>query len=43
MPTLENLKKEAKRWLKALRANVAEVRARLLRVFPNAPRIPTLR
>src|SRR6059058_4020289 len=43
MPTLENLKKEAKRWLKALRANVAEARARLLRVFPNAPRIPTLR
>src|SRR5439155_15882658 len=25
------------------RANVAEARVRLLRVFPNAPRIPTLR
>lgn len=41
--TLDNLKKEAKRWLKALRAGVAEARARLLRAFPNAPRIPTLR
>ncbi len=43
MPTLANLKKEAKRWLKALRANVAEARARLLRVLPHASGIPTLR
>ena len=43
MTTLDNLRKEAKRWLKALRANVAEARARLLRAFPDAPRIPTLR
>jgi hypothetical protein len=41
--TLENLKREAKRWLKALRANVAESRARLQRVLPNAPELPTLR
>ncbi|MDP9202253.1 MAG: hypothetical protein M3P26_10050 [Gemmatimonadota bacterium] len=41
--TLENLKREAKRWLKALRANVAESRARFQRVLPNAPELPTLR
>jgi Leucine Rich Repeat (LRR) protein len=41
--TLENLKREAKRWLKALRANVAESRTRLQRVLPNAPEQPTLR
>jgi len=41
--TLENLKREAKRWLKALRANVADARARLQRVLPNAPEAPTLR
>jgi len=41
--TLENLKKEAKRWLTSLRANIAEARARLERAFPDAPRIPTLR
>ncbi|MDP9279661.1 MAG: hypothetical protein M3P00_09605, partial [Gemmatimonadota bacterium] len=41
--TLENLKREAKRWLKALRANVADARARLRRVLPNAPEVPTLR
>ena len=41
--TLESLKKEAKRWLKALRANVAEARARFERALPNAPQIPTLR
>jgi hypothetical protein len=42
-PTIENLKKEAKRWLKALRANVAAARARLRRALPNAPAVPTLR
>ena len=41
--TLENLKKEAKRWLKALRANDREARERLRRAFPNHPAQPTLR
>ena len=41
--TLENLKREAKRWLKALRSNVAEARARLERAFPDAPAEPGLR
>ena len=41
--TLENLKREAKRWLKALRANVADARDRFRRVLPNSPEAPTLR
>jgi hypothetical protein len=41
--TLENLKKEAKRWLRALRAGDAEARARLDRAFPGAPAEPGLR
>ena len=41
--TLENLKREAKRWLRALRANVSEARARFQRALPNAPELPTLR
>jgi hypothetical protein len=41
--TLENLKREAKRWLKALRANVGDARDRLRRVLPNSPEAPTLR
>src|SRR6516225_1101244 len=41
--TLDNLKKEAKRWLKDLRANNPEARARLLRAFPKAPAEPVLR
>jgi len=41
--TLDNLKREAKRWLRALRANVAEARTRLERALPNAPSQPTLR
>lgn len=41
--TLDNLKKEAKRWLKALRANVGDARTRLQRALPNAPALPTLR
>lgn len=41
--SLESLKKEAKRWLDALRANAADARARLERAIPNAPPIPTLR
>jgi uncharacterized protein len=40
---LDNLKKEAKRWLKALRENDGEARARLERVYPNAPAEPALR
>jgi ankyrin repeat protein len=41
--TLDSLKREAKRWLRALRSNVAEARARLERALPNAPSQPTLR
>lgn len=41
--TLDNLKKEAKRWLRALRDNVADARARLDRALPDAPSLPTLR
>ena len=40
---LDNLKKEAKRWLKALRAGDEGARARLLRVHPRSPATPTLR
>ena len=43
MGSLDNLKKEAKRWLKALRANDAEARARLTRAWPEAPAEPCLR
>lgn len=41
--TLENLRREAKRWLKALRAGDAEARARFERGHPEAPSQPTLR
>jgi len=41
--TLDNLKREAKRWLKALRENVTDARSRLDRALPNAPEMPTLR
>ena len=41
--TLENLKREAKRWLRELRENIGEARARLERVFPDAPSTPALR
>ena len=41
--TLENLKREAKRWLKALRANDNEARTRLERVLPRGPASPGLR
>ena len=41
--TLDNLKKEAKRWLKTLRANDADARARLMRAYPDAPAQPVLR
>jgi ankyrin repeat protein len=41
--TLDNLRKNAKRWLKALRDGDAEARARLVRAYPGAPERPTLR
>ena len=40
---LESLKKEAKRWLAALRENDPEARARLARAIPKPPDEPTLR
>src|SRR5690349_514751 len=40
---MENLRKEAKRWLKALRANNPDARARLTRAYPKAPALPVLR
>ena len=43
MSSLDNLKKEAKRWLKALRANDPEARSRLARAWPGAPATPVLR
>ncbi len=39
----ESAQKEAKRWLKALRANAPGARARLAKVLPDAPGTPTLR
>jgi hypothetical protein len=41
--SLENLRKEAKRWLKQLRAADSDARARLERVYPAAPASPVLR
>lgn len=41
--TLESLRREAKRWLKALRANDAEARARFERASSKAPAVPGLR
>lgn len=41
--TLDNLKKEAKRWLKALRAGDAEARARLQHAYPITSAEPVLR
>ncbi len=43
MTTLDNLRKQAKRWLKALRDGDAEARARLRHAYPDAPQQPTLR
>lgn len=40
---LENAKREAKRWLKALRDGVEEARARLERAISDAPTVPSLR
>jgi hypothetical protein len=41
--TLDHLKAEAKRWLKALRANDADARARFERSIADAPVAPALR
>ncbi len=41
--SLENLKREAKRWLKAVQANDAAARARLEQALSTAPAEPTLR
>jgi hypothetical protein len=41
--TLESLKREAKRWYKAIRAGEAEARARLQQAYPQAPDAPSLR
>jgi uncharacterized protein len=43
LSSLDNLRKAAKRWLKALRDGDAEARARLVRAYPGAPESPTLR
>ncbi len=40
---LDNLKKEARRWLRALRANDAGARERLQLACPNAAETPVLR
>jgi ankyrin repeat protein len=41
--TLDGLKKEAKRWLKAIRASDANARTRLVNILPYASPSPTLR
>lgn len=41
--SLESLRKEAKRWLKALRANVEDARVRFVKALPDSSGIPTLR
>ena len=41
--SLESLKREAKRWLTALRADDPEARARLARALADAPETPALR
>ena len=41
--SVESLRKEAKRWLKAIRDNDESARARFVRSYPNAPAAPGLR
>lgn len=43
MSTLDNLRREARRWLNALRAGDPSARERLQRVYPTAPARPGLR
>ena len=40
---MDALRKQAKRWLRALRAHDPAARERLLRAYPTAPSAPTLR
>jgi len=40
---MDTLRTEAKRWLKALRANDPDARGRLVRAYPKAPALPVLR
>ena len=41
MSTLDNLRREAKHWLKALRSQDPSARARLTKAWPGAPDTPT--
>jgi hypothetical protein len=41
--TLDNLRREAKRWLKALRENDPEARERFIRAYPRHSGTPVLR
>ena len=41
--SLESLKKEAKRWLKALRSGDAAARSRYEELYPHGSETPTLR
>jgi hypothetical protein len=41
--SLSTLRKEAKRWLRALRGGKADARARFERAYPSAPAVPVLR
>src|ERR1700752_3370304 len=43
MRTLDQFKKDAKRWLRALQSGDEQARTRLVRVHPGAPAYPTLR
>src|SRR5262245_28310357 len=43
MSTLDNLRKIAKRWLKAIGEKDADAQTRLRRAYPGAPSNPTLR
>jgi len=43
LSTLDNLRKAAKRWLRALGDGDADARARFVGAYPGAPEPPTLR
>jgi hypothetical protein len=43
LSTLDNLRREAKRWMKALQSGEAAARERLRRAYPRAPAAPVLR
>ena len=42
MPTLDHFKKDAKRWLRALRSDDVSARTRLARVYPNSATLAVL-